>query len=181
MDGILKSFGKRIQIVTTFLPFFGKAWEFMGMEGSRSFSNKKAQITFCISDLGLKNWLRGLDLNQRPSGYEPDCAGAMTARVFDLIPGCYAITTPLAIYGRSHFVTTFRFLTCPQAGLRLSIGEPIQSQAGKIASVKGTFAHLRFIPAFYVHGARKPETLAIALKSAVSASVSADGAFGDER
>jgi hypothetical protein len=31
--------------------------------------NKKASADFIC---GARNWLRGLDLNQRPSGYEPD-------------------------------------------------------------------------------------------------------------
>jgi hypothetical protein len=26
----------------------------------------------CSRSIPLRNWLRGLDLNQRPSGYEPD-------------------------------------------------------------------------------------------------------------
>ena len=34
-----------------------------------------------------KNWLRGLDLNQRPSGYEPDeLPGCSTPRSDDTLP-----------------------------------------------------------------------------------------------
>jgi hypothetical protein len=44
----------------------------MGMEGKSQTSQKNGPNPFNITGLGLKQWLRGLDLNQRPSGYEPD-------------------------------------------------------------------------------------------------------------
>jgi hypothetical protein len=37
-------------------------------QGKRRFGTKES----CSRSIPLRNWLRGLDLNQRPSGYEPD-------------------------------------------------------------------------------------------------------------
>ena len=56
----------------TFGRAHGVAWERKGTKGISPFSKKKAQNPLQHRDLGLKKWLRGLDLNQRPSGYEPD-------------------------------------------------------------------------------------------------------------
>jgi hypothetical protein len=38
------------------------------IQGKRRLVQKKS----CSRSIPLRNWLRGLDLNQRPSGYEPD-------------------------------------------------------------------------------------------------------------
>ena len=59
-------------ICATFGQAHGVAWEREGTERIGSFGRKKAQIPLKLRDLGLIRWLRGLDLNQRPSGYEPD-------------------------------------------------------------------------------------------------------------
>jgi hypothetical protein len=61
-----------------------------------------------------KNWLRGLDLNQRPSGYEPD-----------ELPGC---STP-----RDHYGEMMR-------GIKLKAGYGPTTQTGKGSFVRGEFA-----------------------------------------
>ena len=43
-----------------------------GYRASNIKGNNSKDFSFCILLLVIINWLRGTDLNRRPSGYEPD-------------------------------------------------------------------------------------------------------------
>ena len=66
-------------------------------------------------------WLRGLDLNQRPSGYEPDeLPGCSTPRQLCSKrlgqPGCFGLPVPLRFTGRLLHPASIMFEALKQPG-----------------------------------------------------------------
>ena len=77
------------------------------LEDPRSQTQKSPTGTVGLRKKGQQSWLRGLDLNQRPSGYEPD-----------ELPGC---STPRQLDPRA---------LCPVAIFDLRVLETLRVSAG---------------------------------------------------